>query len=52
MTVARQQIINTHQRNNWEAMFCTQYVRQLRDAKIDDLLEAVFSMSSAPSALQ
>jgi hypothetical protein len=47
MPVARQQIPNTHQYTNWEVMFSTRSVRQLRDATIE-LLEAVFSMRSVP----
>jgi hypothetical protein len=45
--VARQQIPNTHQRTNWEAVFFALSVRQLRDATIE-LSEAVFSMSPVP----
>jgi hypothetical protein len=41
--VVRQQIPNTHQRTNWEEVFSTQSVRQLR-AETLELLEAVFSM--------
>jgi hypothetical protein len=43
--VSRQQIRNTHQWNNWEAVFSTLSVGQMRDATIE-LLEAVFSMRS------
>jgi hypothetical protein len=42
MPVARQQIPNTHKWSNWEAVFSTQSVRQLCDATIEELLEAVF----------
>jgi hypothetical protein len=45
--VARQQIRNMHQWTNWEEMFSTRSVRQLRDATIE-LLEAVFSMRYVP----
>jgi hypothetical protein len=45
--VARQQIHNTHQWINYEEMFCTQSVRQLRDATIE-LLKAAFSMLYMP----
>jgi hypothetical protein len=42
MLVARQQIPNTHQWNNWEAVFSTRSVRELGDATIEEVLEAVF----------
>jgi hypothetical protein len=29
---------------DWEAVFCTRSVQQLRDATVEELLEAVFSM--------
>jgi hypothetical protein len=45
--VARQQIPITHQWTNWEAVFSTRSVRQLRDATTE-LLEAVFPMRSVP----
>jgi hypothetical protein len=38
-----QQIPNTHQWTNWEVVFSMWSVRQLRDATIEELLEAVFS---------
>jgi hypothetical protein len=47
MPVAGQQIPNTHEWTNWEAVFFTRSMRQLRDATIDEVLEAVFSMFSA-----
>jgi hypothetical protein len=47
MPVARQQFPNTYQWTNWEAVFSTQFVRQLSDATIE-LLESVFSMRFAP----
>jgi hypothetical protein len=37
-----QQIPNTYQWSNWEAMFSTCSVQQLRDATIEEMLEAVF----------
>jgi hypothetical protein len=46
-TVARQQIHNTHRWTNYEAVFSTRSVRQLRDATIE-LLETVFSLRSMP----
>jgi hypothetical protein len=46
-SVARQQIRNTHQWSNWEAVFSTRSVVQLRDATIEQLGE-VFSMQSVP----
>jgi hypothetical protein len=45
---ARQQGPNTHQLFNRETVFSTLSVRQLHDAMIGELLEAVFSMWSAP----
>jgi hypothetical protein len=42
-----QQIPNTHQWTNWEAVFSTQYVQRLHDVKIL-FLEAVFSIRSVP----
>jgi hypothetical protein len=38
---------NTHQWSNWEAVFSTHYVRQLRNATIK-LLEEMISMRSVP----
>jgi hypothetical protein len=43
-----QQIPKEHQSINWEEVFSTQSVRQLRDAAIEELLKAVFSMRSVP----
>jgi hypothetical protein len=43
-SVARQQIHNTHQRTNWEAVSSTRSMRQLRDATIE-LLGDVFLCS-------
>jgi hypothetical protein len=48
MPVARQQIPNTHQLTNWEAVLYTRSVRQLRDITTKELLEAVFSMWFTP----
>jgi uncharacterized membrane protein len=45
MPVAKQQIPNTHQWTNWEAVFSTMSVGQLRQATIE-LLVTVFSMQS------
>jgi hypothetical protein len=36
-----------HQWTNWETVFCTQSVRQMRDAVIE-LLAEVFSVRSVP----
>jgi hypothetical protein len=46
--IARQQICNTKQCRNWEALFSTRYVRQLHDATSEELLGEVFSMRSVP----
>jgi hypothetical protein len=48
MPIARQEIPNVHKWANWEVVFSTWSVRQLRDATIENLLEAVFSMLSVP----
>jgi hypothetical protein len=42
MSFFRQQILNTPQWTNWEALFSMIYVRYLRDATIELLLEAVY----------
>jgi hypothetical protein len=42
MPISRRQIPNMHQWTNWDAIFSTRSVRQLRNAT--ELLEAVFSM--------
>jgi hypothetical protein len=47
-----QQNPNTHQQTNWEAVFSTRSVRQLRDAKTEELLEAVFYIRSVPRCYQ
>jgi hypothetical protein len=44
--VARQQIPNAPM--SWEAVFSTRSVQQLRDARIEEPLEAVFSMLPVP----
>jgi hypothetical protein len=46
--IARQQLPNTHQWTNWEALFSARPLRQLLDSKIEELLEAVFSVRSVP----
>jgi 3-polyprenyl-4-hydroxybenzoate decarboxylase len=43
MAVVRQQISNTHQWTNCEAVFSTRSVRQLRDTTMYELLEDTFS---------
>jgi hypothetical protein len=43
-SVARQQIPETQQKTNWEAAFSTRSMRQLRDATIEELLEAMFAI--------
>jgi hypothetical protein len=51
MAVARwwsQQIPNTHQWTNWEAVFYMRSVQQLRDATIEDLLGEAFSVLAVP----
>jgi hypothetical protein len=48
MLVARQQSPNMHQWTNGEEVLFARSVRQLRDATIEELLEAVFSMQSMP----
>jgi hypothetical protein len=48
MPVAREQIPNMHQWTNWEAVFSTRSVRQLREATREELFEAVFSVLSVP----
>jgi hypothetical protein len=50
MPIARQQIPNIHQQTNWEVVFSTQSVQQLRDATIEEWLEAV--MWSVPKCQQ
>jgi hypothetical protein len=45
--VTRQQIPNTYQWTTLEAVFSMRTVRNLRDAAIEELLEAVFSVWSA-----
>jgi hypothetical protein len=45
MTVARQQSPKTHQ---WEQVFSMQSVRQLCEAKIEELMRDVFSVRSVP----
>jgi hypothetical protein len=44
MPIVRQQIFNMHQWTNWEVMFSMWCVRQLHDATVEELLEAVFSV--------
>jgi hypothetical protein len=46
MPVAGQQIINTHKWSNWEVLFSTQSMPQLRDATIEELFGEVFSTLS------
>jgi hypothetical protein len=48
MLVARQQIPNTHEWTNWEAVFSEQLLQQLCDATIEELLREVFSVRSMP----
>jgi uncharacterized membrane protein len=44
--VARQKIPDKHQWTNWEAVFSTWSMRQLRVATIEELLGEVFSVRS------
>jgi hypothetical protein len=44
--VARQQIPNTHQWTNWEAVVSTRPLRQLREAIVEELLGEEFSVPS------
>jgi hypothetical protein len=46
-SVATEQFPNTHQWANWEAVFITRSVQQLRNATIQ-LLEAVFYVRIVP----
>jgi hypothetical protein len=48
MPITRQQIPNIHQCANWEAVFFTWSLRQLRKATIEELLGEVFSVQSVP----
>jgi hypothetical protein len=50
MPVGRQEITNTHRWINWEAVFSTRSMPQLRAAKIK-LLDVVFSMRSVPQGI-
>jgi hypothetical protein len=46
MSIARQQILNTHQWTNWEVVFSMQSVQQVHDTTIEELLGEVFSVWS------
>jgi hypothetical protein len=46
--IARQQINNTHQWTNWEAVFSVRSVGHLHDIKIEEFLGDVFSTRSTP----
>jgi hypothetical protein len=46
--VAKQQIPNMHQWTNWEVVFSTRSVRELRNATVKELLEAAFSIWTTP----
>jgi hypothetical protein len=48
IAVARQQIPNTHQCTKWKQVFSTRSVLQMRDTKVKEMLEAVFSMPPMP----
>jgi hypothetical protein len=50
--VAMQRILSPHRWANWEAVFFTRPVRQLRAATIEELLGKVFSVRSVPRSFK